>query len=196
MASFFSEDATHPEIPPKPVVKYRPEVVNRWRPEEDAKLIELLAYGKTWSEIGAAMPGRGERSCKAHYHDVTLARKILHNPKTNKIVQKYSRYVSYIRLMTYYDLLKSFLRKRSQFWGGIAKKVSLPWEEVEAIFLYLFRESPDIIKNGGLPRPDERALPGTLRVGRNKRAEARRQAAATPKVDLSCESDSSCDSTN
>ena len=65
-----------------------PQPGSKWRPEEDAKLIELLAHGKNWSEIGDALPGRSERSYFAHYRQ-TLAHRVLNSRKTNEIIRTY-----------------------------------------------------------------------------------------------------------
>ena len=64
---------------------------DKWRPEEDAKLLGLLENGTSWKDISEELPGRSESSCANHYHN-TLLKKFLEDPKTEEIVRLYTRY--------------------------------------------------------------------------------------------------------
>ncbi|KAI0121049.1 hypothetical protein BJ170DRAFT_646087 [Xylariales sp. AK1849] len=117
-STFFQQASMNGRSVPKPG--------SHWQPAEDAKLMGLLASGKHWTDISSAIPGRSAISCARHYRQ-TLARKVVHVPKSNEIIQ-------------------ACIRHRVQIWEGIAEKVSLPWQEVETIFLCLYQERPSIIE--------------------------------------------------
>lgn len=38
-----------------------------WRPDEDAKLLELILQDMTWKEISDQLPGRSEQGCMGRY---------------------------------------------------------------------------------------------------------------------------------
>ena len=63
---------------------------DKWRSEEDARLIELVEKGMSWKDIAEEMPGRSERSCYVHYK--RLLKRIENDSKTDKIVRLYNRY--------------------------------------------------------------------------------------------------------
>ena len=63
---------------------------NLWQPEEDEKLLELLANGKTWKEISLALPGRSEGSCSHHFRN-TLLNQLLEDPVSQQVARLYNR---------------------------------------------------------------------------------------------------------
>jgi len=64
---------------------------DRWQPDEDEKLLELLANGLNWREISEVLPGRSGHSCKTHYR-VTLANQFWNDSNMGEIIRMYSRY--------------------------------------------------------------------------------------------------------
>ncbi|KAI0525832.1 hypothetical protein F5B22DRAFT_657092 [Xylaria bambusicola] len=107
-----------------------PQPGSRWRPEEDEKLVRLLAWGSTWAAISNALPGRSQTSCMMHYRQ-TLAHRM--RLGLNPVVQTYARH-------------------RARIWEDIGKELSVSADEAETMFLYLCRESPTMLqKNGTLP---------------------------------------------
>jgi hypothetical protein len=64
---------------------------DRWQPDEDEKLLELLANGLNWREISEVLPGRSEHSCKTHYR-ATLANQFWNDSNMGEIIRMYSWY--------------------------------------------------------------------------------------------------------
>jgi hypothetical protein len=64
---------------------------DRWQPDEDEKLVELLANGLNWREISEALPGRSGDSCKNRYRN-TLANQLWNDSNMGEILRMYSRY--------------------------------------------------------------------------------------------------------
>ncbi|KAF2174410.1 hypothetical protein K469DRAFT_648298 [Zopfia rhizophila CBS 207.26] len=88
---------------------------DKWRPEEDAKLMELADRGRSWKDISRELPGRSERSCYKHYRNYIL-KELLDSQEAETI------------------------KELAQMWEPIAKEVALPWQRVESIYLQLQRE--------------------------------------------------------
>ncbi|KAF2177545.1 hypothetical protein K469DRAFT_677141 [Zopfia rhizophila CBS 207.26] len=100
--------------------RYVPLQGDKWRPEEDAKLMELADRGRSWKDISRELPGRSERNCYKHYRNYLL-KELLDSQEAETIKELYSQY-------------------RAQMWEPIAKEVALPWQKVESIYLQLQRE--------------------------------------------------------
>ncbi|KAI1357181.1 hypothetical protein F5Y08DRAFT_244218 [Xylaria arbuscula] len=106
-----------------------PQPGSRWRPEENEKLVKLLAWGNNWATISNALPGRSPTSCMMHYRQ-TLAHKM--RPGLSQVVQTYARH-------------------RARIWEDIGKELSVSVDEAETVFLYLCRESPGMLQDGTRP---------------------------------------------
>jgi len=61
----------------------------RWRPSEDAKLLELVKTDITWKEIGAEV-GRSEQACTKCYYS-TLITKSVDDLTRTRIVRLYNQ---------------------------------------------------------------------------------------------------------
>ncbi|KAF2732066.1 hypothetical protein EJ04DRAFT_396844, partial [Polyplosphaeria fusca] len=89
---------------------------DKWRPEEDARLMELVGEkGLNWKDISKELPGRSEKSCSQRYYQF-LSKKLLNDQKTEKIVRLYIR------------------QGLTRMWEPIAKEMALPWSTVESIY--------------------------------------------------------------
>lgn len=70
---------------------YVPVRGDKWRPEEDARFMELLREkGMNWKDISKELPRRSEKSCSQRYYQFLLKR-LLSDPKTKNIVRLYTQ---------------------------------------------------------------------------------------------------------
>ncbi|KAI1749422.1 hypothetical protein F4782DRAFT_513780 [Xylaria castorea] len=102
-----------------------PQPGSRWRPEEDEKLINLLARGEDWTTISNAPPGRSKTSCIMHHHQSLANRMRLGSEGTAN---------------------EKGVGHRAQIWDKIGKELSVSSDEAETVFLYLCRECPKVLK--------------------------------------------------
>jgi len=103
----------HTQIASAPT-HYVPMRGDKWQPDEDARLMELLGEkGMDWKDISKELPGRSGKSCSQRYYQV-LSKRLLSDPKTEKIVRLYTR-------------------ERARMWEPIAKEMGLPWSTVFSI---------------------------------------------------------------
>jgi hypothetical protein len=68
-----------------------PFVGDKWRSEEDAKLLALVEKGLGWKNISEMLPGRSELGCRQRYHK-RLLKCIRNDPNTARIVKLYNQY--------------------------------------------------------------------------------------------------------
>jgi hypothetical protein len=71
--------------------RYIPLQGDKWRPEEDAKLMELAERSQSWKDISQELPGRSERSCYKHYRNYLL-QELLDSQEAETIKELYSQY--------------------------------------------------------------------------------------------------------
>ncbi|KAK0628280.1 hypothetical protein B0T17DRAFT_504973 [Bombardia bombarda] len=100
---------------------------DKWRPEEDAKLLELTGKCKAskWPSISAMLPGRTRDGCRRRYR--FISKKILNDPNTQEVVRRY-------------------IRRKAQMWELIAKDFGgSPWQAVERIYVKIVQERPMLL---------------------------------------------------
>ncbi|KAG6048711.1 hypothetical protein E4U17_007053 [Claviceps sp. LM77 group G4] len=84
----------------------------KWTAEEEKLLFQLKVADKTWQEISDHLPGRTVNACQVHYNDV------LHRGWGHEEVNK---------------LAKLYESRKAEMWDKIAKRLAIPWREVEAL---------------------------------------------------------------
>jgi hypothetical protein len=63
---------------------------DKWRPEEDEKLLELVGKDMGWKNISKEIVGRSGRGCCDRYR--FMLKHIWNNPKTHDIMRLYNEY--------------------------------------------------------------------------------------------------------
>ncbi|KAG6059820.1 hypothetical protein E4U16_006970 [Claviceps sp. LM84 group G4] len=84
----------------------------KWTAEEEKLLFQLKVADKTWQEISDHLPGRTVNACQVHYNDV------LHRGWGHEEVNK---------------LARLYESRKAEMWDKIAKRLAIPWREVEAL---------------------------------------------------------------
>jgi len=64
----------------------------KWRPEEDAAIIELRGNGLKWKEISDQIPGRTEIGCRLHYQNYLEKKGDWDEERKTKLARVYERY--------------------------------------------------------------------------------------------------------
>jgi hypothetical protein len=64
---------------------------SKWRPEEDALIIELRGGGMKWDDISKQLPGRSPISCRLHYQNYLERRSEWDEERKNKLARLYER---------------------------------------------------------------------------------------------------------
>ncbi|KAG6023550.1 hypothetical protein E4U19_004271 [Claviceps sp. Clav32 group G5] len=93
--------------------------ITLWTEEEDILLLQLIWPSKAWNEIAARMPGRTRAACKQRYK---------------------SRFADVWDIEKKDRLARLYESHKKEMWLDIAKKMELPWAEVELCHWRLGRE--------------------------------------------------------
>lgn len=114
---------------------------DKWRPEEDIKLLELTGKVTKWSSVSAELPRRSEHACRMRYR--FISKRILGDPKTEEVATHYIRYGLFKVFST--EILTYLHSSKVEMWESIAKELGLPWHTVERIYAKIVTERPKFL---------------------------------------------------
>ena len=75
----------------------------------------------------------------------TPVKQLWEDPNSEEIMRLYAQY--YLPTLKILRLLTQVFSHRAEMWECIAKKLALPWYQVETRFWQIFRERPNLLEN-------------------------------------------------